>query len=629
MKKLKLHTLDNITSNIDKICSVFPHCITETIDKTTGVARRSIDFDKLRLELENDIVDGQHERYQLDWPGKRLALLSTNVVIQKALRPIRSQSVNFDNSKNIFVEGDNLDALKLLQESYLGKVSFIYIDPPYNTGNDFIYADDFSETSEEFKVRSQQVSAQGDRLVQNLETNGRFHSDWLSMMYPRLRLARTLLREEGFIAISISDKEIGNLKVLMDEIMGGDSFVECFIWESIFRPSNMSKSVRKNAEYILLYVKNKDADFELIERFQDPQGDASLTQNNNKPRVLKFPANTVECTIPDGKYSKSVNGEITIVEDFIVQNGRNATDFIAEGKFKWSQEYLEAEIAKGVTLKIKSESLIPYYRKTYQKTALRPTKIIPNDLVKDVLAANAEIQAIFSKQVFNYPKPTSLISYLIKTLQIPKDGLILDFFAGSGTTGDAVMRTNAEENANRRFILVQLPELVEGGEFATIAEITKERIRRVGKKLKEDNATNLHNQDTGFRLFQIDSPTITDNTKTPDETIQDDLISLADNIKPDRSSEDLLFQVLVDWGLDLALPISCETIAGKKVHFIDGNSVAACFEKQITEDLVREIAKRKPLRAVFRDDSYQNDSLKINVDQIFKHHSPETDVKAI
>lgn len=629
MEKLKLQTRDITSSNIDKIFSAFPNCITETVDKVTGAARRTIDFDKLRQELEGDMIEGQHERYQLDWPGKRQALLSTNVAIQKAFKPDKNQSVNFESSKNIFIEGDNLDALKLLQESYLGKVSFIYIDPPYNTGNDFIYEDDFSEGSQEFKVRSQQVSTRGDRLVQNLETNGRFHSDWLSMMYPRLRLARTLLRDEGFIAISISDKEIGNLKVLMDEIMGGDSFVECFIWESIFRPSNMSKRVRKNAEYILLYVKNKDADFELIERLQDPQGDASLTQNNNKPRVLNFPANSIECTIPDGKYAKSVIGEITIVEDFEVRNGKNATAFVAEGKFKWSQDYLNEEIAKGVTLKIKSASLIPYYRKAYQKTALRPTKIIPNDLVKDVLAANAEIEAIFSKQVFDYPKPTSLISYLIKTLQIPKDGLILDFFAGSGTTGDAVIRTNAEEGANRRFILVQLPEQIEGSEFATIAEITKERIRRVGRKVKADNEITTQNQDFGFRLFKIDSPTIADNTRTPDATRQEDLLGISNTIVEGRNSEDLLFQVIADLGLDLGLPIKMETMNGKNVYFVDDSALAACLDSQVSEETVRLIAQRKPMMAVFRDDGFSDDGLKINVDQIFRHFSPDTIVKSV
>lgn len=629
MDKLNLTSRDGINKNIEKLSAIFPGCVTEIRDTSSGKSRLAIDFDKLRQELESEIIEGPRERYQLDWPGKRQAMLATNTSIERALRPDRQQSVNFDTSKNVIIEGDNLDALKLLQESYLSKINFIYIDPPYNTGNDFIYPDDFSEDARDFQTRSEQRSERGDRLVLNLETNGRFHSDWLCMMYPRLRLARTLLRDDGFIAISISDREIGNLKVVMDEIMGPDSFVECFIWESIFRPSNMSKRVRKNAEYILLYVKSKDADFELIERFQDPQGDASLTQNNNKPRILTFPENSVECTIPDGTYHPGTVGEIRITQEFVVKNGRNVTPFVAEGKFKWSQDYLNEEISKGVTLKIKSESLIPYYRKAYQKTALRPTKIIPNELVKDVLAANAEIEAIFSTQVFSYPKPTSLISYFIKTLQIPQNGLVLDFFAGSGTTGDAVMKCNLEESADRRFILVQIPEQVEGGKFSTIADITKERIRRVGNLIRTEHATTATTMDTGFRLFKVDSPSLADNARTPDATQQDDLLRNASSVLEGRSQEDLLFQVIVDLGLDLGLPVKAEELANKKVFFVDGNALAGCFEFEISEEAVRQIAQRKPLMAVFRDEGFADDGLKINVEQIFRHFSPETVLKSI
>lgn len=488
MDKLKLHTPDVTAANIEKIAALFPNCLTEARDDK-GVLMRKIDFDQLRQELSDQIVDGPRERYHLDWPGKREALIAANAPTTKTLRPVKAESVNFNATKNLFIEGDNLDALKLLQETYLGKVSFIYIDPPYNTGNDFIYEDDFCESTSEFTKRSMQVSEIGERLVPNPETNGRFHSDWLSMLYPRLRLARNLLTDNGFLAISISDDELATLRLIMDEIMGPKSFVECFTWESIFRPSNMSKRTRKNAEYVILYIKDPTSDFELVERLQDAQGDASLTQNNNKPRTLIFPEGSLLCTIPDGTYPAGKIGEIALEKPLIVYAGKNRSQLVATGKFKWSQEYLDSEIEKGVTLKIKSESLIPYYRKDYQQTVLRPTKILPSDLVEDVLAANAEVAELLGEQAFDYPKPTSLIAFFIRALRLPKDAIILDFFAGSGTTGDAVIRVNAADTAARRYVLVQLPEPVERAGYKTIAEITKERLRRAGKKIKGENAT--------------------------------------------------------------------------------------------------------------------------------------------
>lgn len=634
MTKLKMHTPDLVADNIEWVAARFPGCITESRNEK-GEVVRAVDFDLLRQELSLEVVEGPQERYHLNWPGKREALLAANAPIAKTLRPCREESVDFDTTRNLFVEGDNLDALKLLQETYLNKVKLIYIDPPYNTGNDFLYDDDFASTSGEYLLDSEQADKSGARLVANLESNGRFHSDWLTMMFPRLRLARSLLADDGFIAVSIADHEIATLRMMLDEVFGPENLVETFIWRSIFRPSNMSKRTRKNAEYVLLYARDSQRDFEMVERLEDPQGDASLTQNNNDARELLFPAGTVNITLPDATHAPGTYGDIELLDPLVCRGGKNAADFRMMGRFKWKQGYLNDEIAKGVTLSIKSASLIPYYRKTYQQTPLRPTKIIPDDLVKDVLGANAEIQRLFGEKVFDYPKPTSLIMFLARCASVADDDIVLDFFAGSGTTADAIMRLNAEDGGKRKSIAIQLPEECDPDSAAaiagyeTIAALAKARIRLAAGAIRSGEGLHSSAFDGGYRVLKVDSSNMKDVYYRPDEATPALLGGHVDNIKDDRTDEDLLFQVLLDWGVDLSLPIAKEEVRGKLVYFVDTNALAACFASGIDEAFVKELAARKPLRVVFRDAGYGSDDVKINVEQIFKQLSPGTEVKTL
>jgi adenine-specific DNA-methyltransferase len=636
MDKLKMHSLNLSQENISKIRELFPACVTEARDAATGSVRLVVDFDQLRQELSDEIVEGPQERYRLDWPGKREALSLANTPIAMTLRPCNEESINFEQTKNLFIEGDNLDALKVVQESYLGKIKMIYIDPPYNTGNDFIYSDDFVCGSEEYRIRTGAKDETGNRFILNPESNGRFHSDWLTMMYPRLRIAKSLLSNDGFLAVSISDTEIAGLRMILDEIFGADNLVETFFWKSIFRPSNMSRRTRKNGEYVLLYAKDASRDFEMIERFEDPQGDASLTQNNNQLRTLCFPEGSIKINLKDGVYRSGEYGEVKLIDDLVCECGVNSQPFRIAGRFKWQQAYLDDEIRKGVLLTIKSSSLIPYYRKIYKQTALRPTKIIPDDLVKDVLAANAELASLFGDKIFDYPKPTSLIKYLAKCASWQDGDIFLDFFAGSGTSAHSIMALNAEDGINRSFFMIQLPEKCGASSSATvagietIADICKERIRRCGKAIKREVSCHSNwNGDIGFRVFKLDSSNMKDVYYQPDKLIQADLLETVDNIKQGRTGKDLLFQVLLDWGIEITHPIRHEIIYEKSIYFVDDNALVACFESGISEELVKQLAGIQPLRVVFRDNGFVSDSVKINVEQIFRQLSPTTEVKSI
>lgn len=545
------------------------------------------------------------------------------------------------------IEGDNLEVLKLLQKSYAGKVKLIYIDPPYNTGKDFVYPDNFQDNIKNYLELTGQVGEGGQKLSSNTETSGRFHTDWLKMMYPRLRLARNLLREDGFLAVSISDVEVAHLRSLLDEIFGGTNLVETFFWESIFRPSNMSKRTRKNAEYVILYAKDASRDFELVERTEDAQGDASLTQNNNAPRQLIFPKESIRITLPDGNYSRGVIGEIEVHDDIIVSNGRNAKDVRITGKFKWSQKYLDDEIAKGVTLTIKTKSLIPYYRKTYQQTTLRPTKIIPNDIVGDVLSANAEINGLFGQDVFSYPKPTTLPGFLLNCVGIATGDIVLDFFAGSGTTGHAVQARASMHKCAPRFIVVQLPEAlsheVDEQSIATalcaklgkphnIAELTKERLRRAAKKIKEENP--MFAGDLGFRVFKLDSTNIQEWDPNR-EKIAESLEASVEHLKTDRTEKDILFELLLKLGLDLCVPIEEKKIAGHTVQSVGAGTLIVCLSEKIAKKDVETLVKgiiqwHKDLKPagettiVFRDSAFSDDVAKTNLTAILAQSGLET-----
>lgn len=643
MDKLKMHTLNLSAENIEKLAALFPNCVTETKDEKTGQLKRAIDFDQLRQELSDHIVDGPRERYHIDWPGKREALLAANAPIAKTLRPCREESVDFDTTKNLFIEGDNLDALKLLQETYLGKVKLIYIDPPYNTGQDFLYQDNFKEDEESFLLKSNQKDEDGKRLVINSETNGRFHSNWLNMIYPRLKLARNLLADNGVILISIDDKEIHNLRKLCDEIFGEGNFIGIF--SVVSSPSAIDYGhMAKTNDYCVFYAKDATLaetwpleEKEKVFKYKDEDGGFNIyplyngnTAFNPQTRPNLYYPFYVNPNKSDGQgfYEIGLEKLPGWVEVFPVTSKKEGLARVWRwGKTK-AGENLNVEIVG-----YKNEDGEFRVVQKSRLTAKMIRSILDGNLIS-TRRGTAELEILFKAKVFPFPKPVELIK-MFCALSLKQSDVALDFFAGSATTAHAVLQLNAEDFGKRRFIMVQFPEACAANSVAseagykTISEISKERIRRAGTNIKSENPTTSANLDIGFRVLKIDTSNMKDVYYTPDDVKQDQLELHTNNIKEDRTPEDLLFQVLVDWGVDFALPIAQETIAEKTVFFVDGNALAACFDPTISEDLVKALAKRQPLRAVFRDISYDNDSMKINVEQIFKLLSPQTEVKTL
>jgi adenine-specific DNA-methyltransferase len=670
LDKLKLHSPDLTQDNIAKIRDLFPGCVTEARD-AAGQLKLAVDFDQLRQELSDHIVEGPQERYHLNWPGKREALLTANAPIAKTLRPAREDSVNFDTTQNLFIEGDNLEALKLLQESYLGKVKLIYIDPPYNTGSDFIYEDDFSETTEEFLIRSNQKDDSGTKLVANTEANGKFHSDWLSMMYSRLKLAKNTLSEDGVIFVSIDDSESANLKRLLDEIFGEDNFIDTIAVEmsTTSGPKTVNAqqgTIVKNVEFVHIY--RKSAEFDKIRHTPLLDGVATFDTHYsvwmNKDGTLGTLAEKLLSDERVGleikQYGLSERGSFSINQiDKLLAVSESAKLFIeknlnsiaridrppvsAAGRSTqvghWHEfevehrSYFLTTLANGTL-----QALIPLslnFRMSDDFKTRFGRTVIRGDLWKGFHQDMGNVAKEGDIAFSNGKKPVRLIKQLIKWANNTQDGFVLDFFAGSGTTAHAVFQANADDGIARKFILIQLDEAPDAKSevakegYKTIAELTRERIRRSGKKIFEGECHPNWNKDVGFRVLKIDTSNMNDVYYTPQATTQQNLLDRVDTIKPDRSGEDLLFQVLVDWGVELSLPITRQTILGKQVFFVDGNALAACFETGITEELVKELAKRLPVRAVFRDTGFLSDAMKINVKQIFKQLSPGTDVKAI
>ena len=642
MDKLKLHSKDLTAENIEKLAALFPNCLTET-KAEDGSLKHAIDFDLLRQELSADLVEGPQERYRLDWPGKREALATANAPIAKTLRPSREDSVDFDSTKNLYIEGDNLEALKLLQETYLGKVKMIYIDPPYNTGNDFVYEDDFKESASEYLNNSNQADNAGNRLVANAESNGRFHSDWLTMLLPRLKLARNLLLDNGVIFISIDDNEQANLKRICDEVFGDQNFVSTVVWEKRYSPQNAVKWFSEAHDFILVYAKDKlnwqpnllARSGEMNARYRnlddDPRGPwkpADATAQGGHGTESQF----YELTAPNGKKHRLPNGRCWVYTEPVFQK------MVAANRIWCGTHGNNVPAIKRFLSEVK------------QGTACQT--IWKYDEVGHNQEGKKEINTLFPEaSIFDTPKPVRLLNRILH-LSTSNDDIVLDFFSGSATCAHAVMQLNAEDGGNRRHIMVQLPEVCDEKSAAfkagypTIAEIGKERIRRAGAKIRaeleaqlegelpesdkhQEITAKLANLDTGFRVLKIDSSNMADVYYRPDEVTQEGLDLQVENIKPDRSPEDLLFQVLLDWGVDLALPIEQETIDGKTVFFVDNNALAACFDSGLDEDLVKTLAKRQPLRAVFRDASFANDATRINIEQIFKALSPHTELKSI
>ena len=659
MEKLKMHSPNLTQDNIVHIRDLFPGCVTEAKGKD-GSVKLAVDFDQLRQELAESIVEGPQERYHLNWPGKREALLAANAPIAKTLRPCREESVDFDDTKNIFIEGDNLDALKLLQENYLGKVKMIYIDPPYNTGNDFIYEDDFSESAEDFLRRSNQKDAEGNKLVANPASNGRFHSDWLSMIYSRLRLARTLLREDGVIFASIDDCESQNIRKVLDEIFGESNFVAQLVWEKKKKGAFLSGSSTNVKEYVVAYAKNLVSFKGLVGEIARGEETYPVikTTNSRGVRVIKkgIPSKYREKNhrVAAGSRISSGNMEMILLSDLVISDGVLVEDVKVESNWIYSQELLN-KYAEDKSLYVTQDL---YFRRVVTEPRekmlkdLLPMKgdqstgfefVYSDDLFSDGWGTNEdgfdELHAIFGAQsLMSFPKPSKLLAKLtLSACRSDPDCIVLDFFAGSATTAHGVMTLNSQDGGNRKFILVQLPETCDESTeafkagYKTIADISKERIRRVGTKLLEGKCHQDWKKDIGFRTLKIDTSNMADVYYAPDALHEANLDLFVDNIKPDRTPEDLLFQVMLDWGVDLALPIAKQSIQGKDVFFVDGNVLAACFDASgsIDEAFVEELAKRQPLRVVFRDAGYKNSAVKINVEQIFKLLSPVTEVKCI
>ncbi|WP_236589881.1 site-specific DNA-methyltransferase [Ramlibacter aurantiacus] len=670
MDKLKMHSPNLTQDNIARIRDLFPGCVTEAKGED-GNVKLAVDFDQLRQELADSIVEGPQERYHLNWPGKREALLTANAPIAKTLRPVRTtknskgeqieESVNFDTTKNIFIEGDNLDALKLLQETYLGKIKMVYIDPPYNTGNDFVYADDFADEVSEFFLRSNQVDSKGNRLTANPETSGRFHSDWLSMMYSRLKLSRNLLRDDGLIVIHIDENEYPNLEKLLAEIYGEKNNLGTIVWDKR-NPKGDATGVAQQHELICIYCKDREF-FKATCEFQRPKENAGKMLAKAKQilgkeggvtekarKEYKDWVNQQDLTGGEKAYNQiDDNGDVFRPVSMAWPNKKKAPEDyfiplihpvtgkecpVPERGWRNPPATMQELLKSGLIIFGSDEKTQPT-RKYRLKDNLFEN--IPSLLYyggsDDALLADLSIP-------FDTPKPVHVAKRIIQSI-CKNDDILIDFFAGSCTAAHALMLLNAEDGTNRRFIMVQLPEECDEKSearklgYSVVSEIGKNRIRRAAQRIREEFSDTLPTRNTdldlGFRLLKVDTSNMADVYYAPDALDKANLDLFVDNIKPDRTAEDLLFQVMMDWGVDLALPIARKSIQGKEVFFVDDNALAACFDAHggIDEAFVKELAKSQPLRVVFRDAGFKDSAIKINVEQIFKLLSPATEVKCI
>jgi adenine-specific DNA-methyltransferase len=612
---------DLTAANIEKIAELFPNVITETVEGEGDdkIVKRAIDFDLLRQELSDCVVEGPRERYQLDWPGKREAAFAANAPIAKTLRPVRDESVDFDTTQNLFIEGDNLDALKLLQESYLGKVKLIYIDPPYNTGNDFVYSDDFATTNAEYLTRSGQVDDLGNRLIANTESNGRFHSDWLSMMFPRLKLARNLLAPDGMICVSIDDVEDSSLNQVGREVFGEANFVAQVIWKHTEQSKNDEPYFSRHHNYLVMFRRSPE-----LPRFRLARKDADNSAYGNPDSDPRGAWRAGDVRSPNPR--PSLRYDIPTPSGGVIPPPENG--------WRWSWETVQQKIEAGEIVFRDNETRI--LRKIYlaDQEGRTPETVWTSVEAGTTREANGEIKELFGAAVFDTPKPTRLIRRLLELID-DLHAIVLDFFAGSSSTAHAVLAQNAVDGGRRRFIMVQLNEEPDGKSeaakagFSTIAALSRERIRLAGQKVLEDAGLTGDGLDIGFRALRVDTTNMADVLRTPDVTDQAQLAGLEDSVKPDRSGEDLLFQVLLDWGLELSMPISVEQIEGHEVFVVEDDALIACFDTEVSTELVRAIAKREPLRAVFRDSGFVSDDARINAEQIFREVSPSTDVKAL
>lgn len=653
MDKLRMQTANKADDNFKKLAAMFPNAVTETINES-GEVVRAIDKDVLMQEISCTVVDGNEERYQFTWPDKKKSVLLANAPINKTLRPCREESVDFDTTENLYIEGDNLEVLKLLQETYLGKIKMIYIDPPYNTGNDFVYEDDFAQSTDEYLANSGQFDEDGNRMVQNTESNGRFHTDWLNMIYPRLRIAKNLLAGNGVIFISIDDNEIENMKKLCDEVYGATSFVAQLVWEKKKKGSFLSKSITNVKEYILVYCKNIDGFEGLIGEINDEEETYPCINAVNKRELRTIPAGIEskyrdkDFFMPKGSEISDTTMSIVLHSDLVIKNGVLAEELTLVGNWRYSQAAMKEYALKKELYITRDLYLRRIVRETRYKTMKdllsrvgEDTEIAHTEMVdtKNLNSsgwgsnedADEELRLIFGIQkLMDYPKPVRLLLKLLASYRGSDDYIVLDFFSGSATTAHATIKLNAQDGGKRKFIMVQLPELTDEKSpaykagYKTICEIGKERIRRAGAKIKEEAGLAAQNLDTGFRVLKCDTSNMKDVYYNPAEYEVNMFSRLEDNIKEDRTPEDLLFQVMLDLGVLLSGKIEESTIAGKKVFNVEDNYLIACFDSDVSEETIKAIAKQKPYYFVMRDSSMASDSVATNFDQIFATYSPDT-----
>lgn len=618
MDKMKMHTPNKADENFEKLAQMFPNAVTETIDDATGEVVRAIDKDVLMQEINTHVVEGREERYQFTWPDKKKSILLANAPINKTLRPCREESVDFDNTENLYIEGDNLEVLKLLQETYLGKIKMIYIDPPYNTGNDFVYEDNFAQSTDEYMENSGQFDDEGNRLVKNLDSNGRFHTDWLNMMYPRLKIAKDLLTDDGVIFISIDDNEIDNLRKLCNEVFGELNFVNQVIWVRNSSGKTVSKQLTQNIEYLLIYAKSNSYDLNPVFK---PLSEATVKMyskddNDGRGKYRLYPLQKPSSPGPETTY------------DYVDNTGK--VWMCPPKGWRMKESKLKALENDGrLCMENGTLSEKAYWNERTSTGRLADTYW--NDMPENSVGTKEVSQLFDGKVIFNNPKPIEYLTRMILAQTNPNEEcIVLDFFSGSGSFANAIMSQNAKDSGQRKFIMVQLPELTDEKSeaykagYKNICEIGKERIRRAGKKIKEDSPLTTQNLDTGFRVLKCDRSNMKDVYYNPADYTASLFDTLEDNIKDDRTPEDLLFQVMLDLGVLLSSKIEETIIGGKKVFNIADDYLIACFDSNVTDETITQIAKKKPYYFVMRDSSMANDSVATNFEQIFATYSPET-----
>ena len=622
--RMELQSADGAQLNLDALYQIAPSCFTEVADPDTGGVKRVINFDVLRQLLGDNAVEDAPEAYEFNWVGKQAARAEVLQPTKKTLRPVKEDSVDWDNTQNLYIEGDNLEVLKLLQKSYLGKVKMIYIDPPYNTGNDFVYHDDFAMSADEYAEASGSVDELGNKYIKNMDSNGRFHSDWCSMIYSRLMVARTLLTEDGVIFISIDDNEVENLRKICDEVFGEGNFIAQLVWERAYSPKNDAKFVSNSHDYVLMVAKNSD-EFVIGRLDRTEEANARYSNPDNDPRGIWKPSDmsvktyNAECdysiTTPSGRVVEPPAGRCWSLSKkaFFERLKDNRIWFGSDGN---------------------SVPSIKRFLTELKHEGMAPTSILFYKEVGHSQEGAKEVVALFGdKGVFDGPKPVRLIERLITLANLKEDSIVLDFFSGSATTAHALMQVNAKKNKSCKYILVQLPELVSETKknlgYKNICEIGEERIRRAGKKIKEESPLTTADLDTGFRVFRLDEGNYEDVKRSPKEFKQDQLDLFLNNIKTDRNDLDLLFGCMLDWGVQLSLPMTQEVVDGKTIYTVNDGDLVACFAENVSEDVVKAMAEKMPLRVIFRDSCFAQDADKINIYETFKQKLDWSDQEVV